>query len=164
MQTLDKLVSIISWQASRFSQVALFLIMLLIVGDIVLRNFWKHVPGKVEMVELLGVILLGLGVAYCQQKRGHIAVGVLVRRFPLRLQAVIDSFTSLLAVVFTCLLSYQLFIYGTRMLERGYSTGHLGIPMAPFIYLAGAGFLVLVLVLLRDLVSALIVSVKGSEK
>lgn len=160
----ERIIENISRRISQLGQVALVLVMLLIVTNVILRLPWRPLPGTVEMVELLGTILLGLGIAYCQQKKSHIFVSVLVDRFPLRVQALVDAVTGLLALFFTSLVARQLFIYGTRMLERGYTTGHLNIPVYPFIYLVGVGFIILALVLLKDLINTVILFTKGKEQ
>ena len=164
MNFLDKLVAMISWRISQVGQVALVAVMLLIAGNVIIRAIWTPVPGTVEMTELLGAIILGLGVAYCQQMKGHIFVSVLVNRLSQRKQAIIDTATTILAVFFTSLLAWRIMIYAARMAERGYTTGHLSIPIYPFIYLVGIGFIILALVLVRDLLKSIILIKKGSEQ
>ncbi len=163
MKHLDQIMEALSWRVSQVAQVALVTVMALIVANVLIRIPWKPIPGTVEMVEILGSILLGLGIAYCHQRKGHIAVGVLVNRFSRRKQALVDSITGLLALIFMAVLSYQMLQLGESMLARGYTTGHLEIPIAPFIYLVGVGFIMLSLIILRDFIKAVIIAAKGSE-
>lgn len=164
MRFLDKFVGTVSWQISHISQIALVAVMLLISGNVIIRAFWRPIPGTVEMTEILGAVLIGMAVAYCQHMKGHIFVSVLVRKFPLRIQGIIDTFTMLLAVFFSSLLAWRTIIYALRMMERGYYTGHLQIPIYPIIFLVGIGFVMLAIVLLRDFLKAINLAVKGSEQ
>ncbi len=163
MNQLEKIIETLARRTSQMGQVALVVVMLVIVTNVILRIPWKPLPGTVEMVELLGAMLLGLGIAYCQQMKSHIYVSILVDRFAPRTQALIDTVTGLLALAVTTLLARQIFLYGSRMLDRGYTTGHLQIPLYPFIYLVSFGFLILCLVLLKDLLKAVLLLVKGKE-
>ncbi len=152
----------LSWVLSRFSSLALFTAMVLIVGDIVTREFLGiRIPGRVEMVGLLGVIILGLSQAYCQLKKGHIAVGVLVNRFSLKMQALVDVFITIFTVVITSMFVWQLGMFALRLKDRGRATGHLEILEWPFVFILATGFIVLLLVLLRDLVKAFTVLISG---
>ena len=164
MNLLDRIVEKLAWRTSQLGQVALVAVMLLIVTNVVVRIPWKPLPGTVEIVELLGAILLGLGIAYCQQMKSHIFVSVLVDRFSPRTQAFIDTLTGILALLVNTLLARQIFLYGSRMMARGYSTGHLEIPLYPFIYLVSLGFFILTLVLLKDLLKSVTLLVKGKEQ
>lgn len=164
MKYLDKFMEALSWRISQVAQAALLTVMVLIVANIIVREPFKPIPGTVEMVEILGAIILGLGVAYCQQKKGHIAVSVLVNRFSERKQALVDSITSVLAIFFMGLLSWEMIRYAGSMLARGYTTGHLEIPIAPFIYVVAAGFIMLALVMFKDFLKAITIALKGSEQ
>ncbi len=160
---LEGIVEKLARWTSQLGQIALVAVMLLIVTNVVVRIPWKPLPGTVEIVELLGAILLGLGIAYCQQMKSHIFVSVLVDRFSPRTQALIDTLTGILALLVNSLLARQIFLYGSRMMTRGYSTGHLEIPLYPFIYLVSFGFFILSLVLLKDLLKSVTLLVKGKE-
>lgn len=164
MNLLDKITAALSWRISQIAQAALVLVMIIIVVNIIMRRFWVPLPGTVELVEILGAVILGLGLAYCQYKKGHIFVSILVKKFPLRVQALVDAFTSLLALIFSSFLSWQLIKYAARMTERGYATGHLDIPIGPFIYIVGIGCIMLAIVLLRDFIKSAAAAAKGSGK
>ena len=164
MNFFDKIVAGLSLRISQVGQIALVAVMLLIAGNVIIRAIWRPVPGTVEMVELLGAIIVGLGVAYCQQVKSHIFVSVLVNRFSKRTQAIIDTATNFLAIIFSSLLAWRVIIYGLRMWDRGYATGHLGIPVYPFIFIVGIGFAMFVLVLVRDLLKSVKIIGKGSEQ
>ncbi|MDW7650535.1 MAG: TRAP transporter small permease [Bacillota bacterium] len=165
MHVFNKFVHFITLGAAKAAQIALTFIMLIIVANVISRRlFGSPVPGTVELVEMSGAILLALAVAYTAQVKGHIMVSVLVERFSPRTQGLIDIVISSVSLFFTYILARETFVFAARMMGRGYSTGYLQLPVAPAIYLVGLGFAMLALVLLRDIVNAVMLVVKGSER
>ncbi len=160
---LDKVVKKLINITVRLAQLALVFAMLVIVTNVLLRVPFQPIGGTVELVEMAGAILLSLGVSYTAMMKGHITVGILVDKLPLRLQALVDLLVNLIAFFFTFLLARELFYYALNMMQRGYQTGHLHIPLAPSIFLVAFGFVLLALVMLVDLLKAGSVLVKGSE-
>jgi len=163
MALLEKIVRTFTLRTAQIGQVALAAVMFLIVANVLMRIPWKPVPGTVELTEILGAVLLTMGVAYCQIVKGHIFVSVLVERFSPRVQGIIDAFTAIIALFFSSALAWETVVFAGRMMKRGYATAHLLIPIYPFIYLVGFGFVMLAIVLLRDFLKAVILAVKGSE-
>ncbi|MDO9534250.1 MAG: TRAP transporter small permease subunit [Bacillota bacterium] len=163
MALIEKVVRSLIWRTAQFGQLALAAVMVLIVANVFLRIRWNPVPGTVEMTEILGSMLLALGVAYCTLVKGHIFVSVLVDKFPPRIQALVDSLTTTIALFFVYALARETFIFAARMAARGYATAHLLLPVAPSIYIVAFGFAMVGVVLLLDLVKSLIKVVKGVE-
>lgn len=163
MNLFERFVQALTWRTAQVAQIALVFAMLIIVANVILRVPWKPVPGTVELVEMAGAVLLGMAVAYTAIMKGHIMVGVLVERFSPRVQGIVELVVSIVSLVFASLLAREILWYAVSMMERGYETGHLRLPIAPSIYLVAFGFIMLALVLLRDLIKAVIIVVKGSE-
>ena len=163
LDIFNKIVGVLTWRAAQIAQIALFLAMMIIAGNVILREFWKPLPGTVELAEMCGAVLLGMGVAYTAMMKGHIAVSVLVDRLKPRIRGIVELVVSIIAFLFSFVLAREIFLYALYMMERGYSTGHLGLPMAPSIFFVAFGFIMLSLVLVRDLIKAVITVVKGSE-
>ena len=160
---LEKFVQGLTWRTAQIAQAAMVFAMLVIIANIILRIPWKPIGGTVEIVEMAGAVLLALGVAYTAIMKGHIMVGVLVERFSPRLRGINDIIVNIIALAFSYLLARELFFYALSMMERGYVTGHLRLPVAPSIFMVAFGFVMLALVLLLDLIYAVILAVKGSE-
>ncbi len=163
LQKFERFVNALTRRTAQTAQFALIFAMSIIVANVILRELWKPVPGTVELAEMSGAVLLALAVAYTAMMKGHIAVGVVVERFSPHKQAIVDIVVTVISLFFFFLLTREIFVYATKMMQRGYVTGHLGIPMAPSIYLVSFGFLMLTLVLFLDLLKAVITVIKGSE-
>lgn len=159
----DRFVQSLTWRTAQVAQIALVFSMVIIVANVILRIPWKPVPGTIEIVEMSGAVLLGLAVAYTAIMKGHIAVGVLVDNFPPRVQAAVDIFVNAVSLFFSSILAWQIYNYALTSAQRGYTTGFLLIPLAPSIYLVAFGIFMLAMVLLRDLLKAIVVLVKGGE-
>lgn len=164
MELFEKIVNKTALITSYFAQFALAFAMLIIVANVISRIRWNPVPGTVELVEMSGAIILSMGVAYTAVKKGHIMVDVLVEKFPVRIRGIVEVITTSIALFFMFLLTRQAFVYAGRMMDRGLITGHLGIPIAPSIYIVGVGFAILSLVLVLDILKSFIAIIKGGEE
>lgn len=166
MEGLEKFIQGLTWRTAQIGQIALAGVVFIIVGNIIMRQFWRPIAGTVEIVEILGAVLLAMGIAHCAVKKGHIAVGILVEKLSELKEALVESVTNFIAFIFISLLAWETLVYGAKMMERGYTTGHLLIPLYPFIFLVGIGFVMLAIVLLLEVIKCLIAVavLKGSEK
>ncbi|OEH86952.1 hypothetical protein BHU72_01460 [Desulfuribacillus stibiiarsenatis] len=163
MNSLERIIAAISLRFAQIAQIALVAVMLLIVSNIIMRIIWKPIPGTVEIVEILGAVIVGLGLAHTLQTKGHIFVSIFVEKLSKRKQGIVDTFTNTFVLTVTTLLAYQTFSYGVRMSDRGLTTGHLGIPMGPVFYLIALGFLILAVVVCKDWVKSFIAIIKGDQ-
>jgi TRAP-type C4-dicarboxylate transport system permease small subunit len=137
--------------------------MIIIVANVLSRIPWNPVPGTVELTEMAGAVLLAAGVAYTAAMKGHIMVGFFVDRYSPRVQAVVDIITNAISLFFIYLLARETFVFAGKMLARGFVTADLLIPIHPIIYLVAMSFVMLALVVLRDLIKAAILAVKGGK-
>lgn len=162
LHLFDRFVHALTWRTAQVAQIVLAFVMFLIVANVISRRLLSPVPGTVELVEMSGAVLLAMAVAYTAMMKGHITVGVLVERFPPRLQAAVDLVVNAASLFFSFLLARETFVFAAKMAHRGWTTGHLYLPIAPSIYLVAFGFSMLALVLFRDLLKAAITVIKGS--
>jgi len=163
MNVFDRLIRTLTWRTAQIGQAALFFAMFIIVANVLSRIPWYPVPGTVELTEMAGAVLLAAGVAYTAAMKGHIMVGFFVDRYSLRVQAIVDIFTNVVALFFIYLLARETFVFAGRMMARGAVTADLLIPIHPTIYLVAISFVMLALVVFRDLIKAAILAVKGGE-
>ena len=163
MKKIEKVIESMTRWTSYVGQIALFGAMAVVIINIVMRRFWRPLPGTVEISEILGAILLALGVAHCALADGHISVDFLVSKLPLKARAIVDSITAFIAFVFLSALAWESVQYAARTLERGMTTSHLKIPSYLVAYLVSFGFIMLAIVLLLNFVKMMAIIVKGSE-
>ena len=156
MNLFERFVNILTLRTAQVAKVALLFTMLITVLNVITRIRWSPIPGTVELIEMGGAILLSMSVAYTAIQKGHIMVGVLVEKFSVRTQAIVDILVNGLSLFFILFLTKEMFIYASSMMKRGYVTGHLNLPIAPSIYLVGFGFSMLTLVVLLHMMKAII--------
>ena len=138
---------------SNLGMFALIPMMLLTTGEVIGRAVWsKPIPGSMELSGYMLAVFILLGVAYTQQVKGHIRVSMLISLLPVRTQACLEAFTSLLSLCIVAVIAWQGWVIA--MEERAVSD-MLRIPQAPFKFLVFVAGLLLSLELLLDLVDSI---------
>ena len=94
----------------------------------------RPIPGGIEMVAFLGVVVTGFAIAHTQILRGHIQVEFLVVRMSQRLQALISAFVWFLSLMLFALLLWQSIEYGLSLQSTGTVSMTQKIPFYPFVY------------------------------
>ncbi|MBN2061378.1 MAG: TRAP transporter small permease [Deltaproteobacteria bacterium] len=129
--------------------------MLIIVANIVVRLFGRVIPGSYEIIELVVVIAIAFSLSFTGKKKGHVNVDILLKRVPLKLQAVLNAINNLLSMIFWGALSYAAF---KMAFDKGWmeiSELHR-IPFLPFRFVFGIGLLLLAIVFLVQAFNSLI--------
>ena len=107
----------------------------LTVVDIIGNKLFKYpIPGGIEIVGFLGVVIASFAIAYTQVLRGHIQVEFIVMRLPKRLQGGIAAFVCLLGLALFSLLAWRSFDYAQSLKAAGEVSMTQGIPFYPFVY------------------------------
>ena len=140
--------------------VAVVGMMLLTCADVLLRLLRHPIPGTYELVGFLGTVIISFALALTSLEKGHIAVEILVERFPARVQSGIEAVTSLIGAALFALLAWQSLIYGADMRQSGEVSVTLTMPIYPFIWGIAAGSALLVTVLAAGSLRAALRAVK----
>lgn len=128
----------------------------LIAVDIVAVKLFKWpVPGGIEMVGFLGVVIISFSIAYTQVLRGHIEIEFLMMRLPKTAQRVISIIVCVFGMILFALLAWKSYSFGHALHLSGEVSMTQGIPFYPFIYSIAfcciSVFLVLLLQLLKTI-------------
>jgi TRAP-type transport system small permease protein len=111
----------------------LFILMLLVMVHVIGRYIFAFpLPGSVELIEFLMVLVVFLGLADCAYHRGHVAVDLFVDLLPKQVQAVINTLTYLLSIGIVSLLTWQTAVQVKLLWQSGHVSGVLHIPHYPF--------------------------------
>jgi len=135
--------------------------MLLVVGDIVLRSVWRPVPGTYDVVGFIGAVMVSFAIAHCAVQGGHISVELVVARLSQRVQLIINIITSILSLGIFALVTWQCLILAEDMRQVGEVSMSALIPFYPYIYGVAFGCALLCLVILVDLGKSLAEVAKG---
>lgn len=156
MDKVSDLVTRISRFLDRLAGLCLVSVMVLVVGNILLRALFKSpIMGAYELVGLLTAIAIGLALASCAVQNGHIAVGIVVDRLPCRWQSIIDALVNVAAMGFWAVIAWHISKYAYTMDINGVVTSTTQIPLSPVIYLVALGVAGLCLVLLIRFIDSL---------
>jgi TRAP-type C4-dicarboxylate transport system permease small subunit len=119
-------------------------VMTLVVANVLLRAIWSApIKGTFEYVGFLTALAIGLSVAYCGAKNGHIAVTFIVERFSATTRKVLGFIVHCTSAAFMSFLAWKLYVYGAGLAARGDVSLTTRMPYYPLIYLIGFCFLVL---------------------
>ena len=121
---------ILNWVAGG----ALVGMMSITCADIFLRLFRRPIFGTYDIVEFLEVMVVGFAMAHTTIKKGHVAVQVVVTRFPPRVQKVIYIITHLLSLALFALLAWECVRYGNDLQASGEVSMTLELPFLPVLY------------------------------
>ena len=132
----------------------LAVMMLLTASDVTLRQFKLPIMGTDDITAFMMAILISFGLAYCTIKKGHVQVDLIVEHLPSRVQAIIDSITTLFGFGLCILITWQSFTNMISVYKSGATSWTLNIIVYPFAGLVAFGFALFVLVLLADFLKA----------
>lgn len=126
--------------------------MLMTCVDVVGRFFGHPVLGSVELVGFMATLTVALALPYTHSVDGHIGVELFIRSVSPRIQAVVGLFTTLLSLVLFAIVAWRMVNYAQVMKASGQVSMNLRFPEYSIIYVVAFAFLVLTLVLIRDIV------------
>ena len=135
--------------------VALLVLTLLATANVALRIVRVPVSGTYEVVSFLGAVVTAGALGYTQKRKDHIVVDILSDRFPEPVKRLLDAASYALTLLLFSIVSWQTFRYGETLLRTGELSETLKFPFYPFVFLVAAGFAVLALTLLLDLLGTI---------
>ncbi len=132
----------------------LAVMMFLTTADVILRYvFNRPITGAYELTGLMLAILVAFGLAYTQVHKGHIRIDFIISRFSPRVQAFVDSITTLIGIAIFSLIIWQSVLYAESLRAACVTTPALYIPLYPFIWIVAVGSALFCLVHIVDLVN-----------
>lgn len=149
MDRFEKFIYSLSNYFNWVAGIALVLMLTWIVADIIGNKLFNWpVPGSIEIVSFLGVMVIGFAIAYTQVLRGHIEVEFVVMRLPKAVQQIINLIVSFLGMLLFALLSWQSTVYGLELRASGEVSMTQEIPFYPFVFCLALCCLVVCLILI----------------
>jgi TRAP-type C4-dicarboxylate transport system permease small subunit len=139
--------------ASLVGLVAMTAITVVDVGGRYLFN--RPLPGALELSELLMVFLVFGAFAVTELRNGHVDIDVVVNKLPPRGRALSETVAALLSTAFWGAITWRTALHAQNIWSAGETTPNLGLPIAPFVWVAAAGTLLFTLALVARIVAAL---------
>lgn len=161
MKRFERIVNSLSKWLNWIAGIGLVLMLLVIVIDIIgAKLFRSPLPGGVDTVSLLGVVVIAFAIAQTQIVHGHIEVEFFVMRIPEKARNIIAGIIYSLGILLFVLLSWQSFDFGYKLQLSGEVSMTMGIPLYPFVYGITFSCIVVVLVLLLQYLKEVLKVVK----
>ena len=155
-----KVINSVSRVAGYVATVVLIALMLLTVSDVFLRYaFASPITGTTELTGMMMVCLL-LALAWCAVEGRHIKVGIVMDRFPPRVQATVDSVTLLAGLGVYIILVWQGFVASLYSWDFDVKSSMLDVPQFPFIMLLALSFAMLCIAMVTLLIQRIAELVK----
>ena len=88
---LDKLICYLNRILLTIAGCLLLGVTILTCSNVFLRIFGKPIPGTFELMGYFSAVLTAFALGYTQLKRGHIAVDVLVLKFPAKVRNFLNT-------------------------------------------------------------------------
>lgn len=161
MKQFAGLVESLSQVLDRIAAICIVAMMSVVVLNILLRAvLGKPLLGTIDYVNILMALTIGLGLAYCGLKNGHIAVGFMVEKLSNKTQAILGMVVNLTALLFWGAATWHMAAYARNMMTSNLLAGTVAVPVYPVVYLISFGLLVLCLVLVLKLSDAVRMVIK----
>jgi TRAP-type C4-dicarboxylate transport system permease small subunit len=147
-ETLRRVALVILLLGGIGTMAAMFLGTIEVVGTQMLKT---PVPGALELTESTMVLIVFGALTYAQVRRGHIRVELIYTNMGPRIQAAMDVFANLAAMVFFGLLLWQSYHEAVYSLQIGEATvGLIRFPLFPARLILSVGTALLILQLVLD--------------
>ncbi len=125
-----RLATIMYWIAGT----AITLMMLLTCADVLLRYLRRPIPGAFELVCFLGAVAASFAIAHTSVQKGHVAVSLVVRLLPPRLQSLVGVITTSFGLILFGVLSWQSILFANDLRAAKEVSMTIEVPFYPFVY------------------------------
>lgn len=134
---------------------ALLALVLLATGNVALRVVQVPLGGTYEIVAFLGAVVISGALGFTQKRKDHIVVDILSGKFPPGVKRVLDGLGYAVTAALFGIVTWRIFALALSIQRSGELSETLKLPFHPFVYAVAAGFAVLVLTLLLDLIAVI---------
>lgn len=156
---IDLLDTVSGWVTKVLTGLAgIFLVamMVLACANMVLRGVFNvPVQGTFELMGFFGAVVAAFSLAFAQRNKAHIAVGILLARFPALVRRLADAATNAASCVFFLLAGLETGKWAAFLVDTGEVSETLQIIYHPFVFAASLGCIALAFILAVDTLKVL---------
>lgn len=133
MKKVYSIFALISKIFSVISFIGIFIGVIFVVVDVILRYFFSApIPGDYDITQLWLSVIVFASLAYVQTEKGHIAVTMAIKALPQKIALGIYGVATLIGA-FTCgVCAYSCYELAMRAIARNTISMMAHIPLAPF--------------------------------
>jgi len=119
--------------------------------DIIFRSIGIVFLGASEIVSFLGGIAVAFSLAYTFIKKGHVAMDVLIRKFPGAIQKKLQIGNNLFVMILCAIIAFEGIKHAMELKAIGEVSFTLQIPFYPLVFGIAASFVTLAVVIFMDI-------------
>jgi len=120
------------------------------------KVFREPIQGAFDVVSILLLITLASMGSVTLINDRHLSVGLLVSKFPKRVQAVVESAVCLLSLTVAVAVIWYSIVFGLRLIGTGQTTQNAEIPLYPLAFIIAAGFVPIALLFFTKAVKSIL--------
>jgi len=160
MKALQRYLDRIGAWFSGLALTALTVMLIIVAADIVgSKVFSTPVPGAMDLVSFLGVMVIGFAMPQSYMKGRHIRIDFVTNLMPPGMRKVVRSLSLMLCQVFFALIVWRVFLYAHDLWAHGEKSLTVKISVFPFVYALAVAFVPLLVIVPVQLLNIW----KGSE-
>ncbi len=158
MDNMIKILENIIRGAFKISVVPLLFMVVLIAGDVILRNvFNSTIPDTYEFNSMFLVVLISMALPFTTYSKNHVSVTLIQQRFGPRLRKFCDVICLAIGAVIFAIMSVEMVNRALYSMRSDVRLGYLRFPEYPFRFIFAVGCcltsVALVLLLIKTLLS-----------
>ncbi|MGD9826715.1 TRAP transporter small permease [Desulfobacter sp.] len=151
MEPIEKISEILNRWAGIIAGIILAFMILLTMGNIVLRRVWVPIRGTYEIMGFAGAVITALAMGFTQNKREHIHVDILISRFPRAVKKAVFAVNTAMCSAFFLVAAWFVGLRGMTLIETGEVSETLRMAYYPFAFVVAFGCFLLAAMLFIDL-------------
>ena len=156
METIEKISDLLNRWAGIIAGIILVFMILLTMGNIVLRRVGVPIRGTYEIMGFAGAVITAPAMGFTQKKREHIHVDILISRFPRGGKKAVFAVNNGLCTLFFLAAAWFVGRRGMTLFETGEVSETLRMVYYPFAFVVAFGCFLLTAMLFIDLVKLFI--------
>jgi TRAP-type C4-dicarboxylate transport system permease small subunit len=141
------------------SGIVLFLMVILTLCDVILRNLGLPITGSMEVMQYGGCIVFSFSIPYATWNKVQIIVDMFIEKLSSGIKKNFSIVTRFVGILLFFFIAYNSIKYGLDVRHTGEATAYFRIPYYPFAYILAVAFIFQGLTILCDLIQA----VKGGN-
>ena len=154
MDLLDRFNAILNKALAFVAGFSLIAMMMVTVGEMILRMFGRPMAGTVETIGWLAAVTTAFALGYTQIHRGHVAIDLFVNRLGPRSRAMISMLMYLASAALFIIITWNVFGYAGVLKRSGSLSETMKVIVYPWVYLVSLGCAGLTLALLVDFIKS----------
>jgi TRAP-type C4-dicarboxylate transport system permease small subunit len=150
LDLLDRLNAVLNRGLALVAGFSLVAMVMVTVGEMVLRMFGRPMAGTVETIGWLAAVTTAFALGYTQVHQGHVSIDLFTARLGSRSQVVVSMLVNLISAALFVIMTWNVFGYAGVLRETGSLSETMKVIVYPWVYLVSLGCAGLALALLVD--------------